>query len=166
VSRTGILWISVILTTPAWSQNRVDGVHNVDPSAIYHRIYAVVPLIGAGTKADPKRPMFTPAPPQVAAAPSQTTSTSVAQTGATPAQPTQSHTGIIAYQMQISDDGNFALVEFVGANAAELRGIINPSVAGVQAVFERGMASAAQIEAAFQQYKKGFQMSWFGVRAQ
>jgi hypothetical protein len=38
----------------------------VSPGNMYHRVYAVVPLVGSGTKADPKRPMLVPPPSQVA----------------------------------------------------------------------------------------------------
>ena len=47
--------IAIILSAGALvAQNRVA------PGNMYHRIYAIVPLIGAGTPADPKRPMFVP----------------------------------------------------------------------------------------------------------
>jgi hypothetical protein len=45
----------------------------VDPTMTYHRVLAIVPLVGSGTSADPVRPMFAPTP-----------------------QATPAHTGIIA----------------------------------------------------------------------
>ena len=34
----------------------------IDPANLHERVIAVVPMIGAGTYADPRRPLFTPAP--------------------------------------------------------------------------------------------------------
>jgi hypothetical protein len=36
--------------------------HSVDPRNTYHRVICVVPMIGSGTAADPKRPEYAPAP--------------------------------------------------------------------------------------------------------
>jgi hypothetical protein len=128
--------------TATASKVRVDAVNHVDAGQAYYRCYAVVPLIGGGTPADPKRPMFVP----LAAA------------------QTKDHSGIIGYQMQLSDDKTKALVEFVGRSRNDLLNIITePTVT----VFERGLASQAVIEAEFQKYKKGFTLnSWTPVRPQ
>jgi hypothetical protein len=119
----------------------------VDPAAMYHRVYAVVPMVGTGKKGDPFRPMFVTLP-------SQATAASVA-----------AHTGILSYQMHVSDDGKFALVEFVGATRADLQPILASTAAGTT-VFERGSATQAQIETEFKKYKKDFTMSLFSTRAQ
>ena len=68
--------------------------HRVDPGRMYERIYAIVPMVGAGTWDDPKRPMFAPVPQQTTLV---------------------SRTGIIAFNHVESDDGNFALIEIVAA---------------------------------------------------
>jgi hypothetical protein len=115
----------------------------VDPAAMYHRVYAVVPIVGSGTTTDPFRPMFIDATPQA----------------------TATHIGILAYQMQLSDDGKSALVEFVGATRLDILPVISSTAAGVLA-FERGTATQAQIEAAFQKYKANFTLSLFNTRAQ
>jgi hypothetical protein len=124
---------------------RIDSVRKVDPGNMYHRVYARVPLIGAGTPADPKRPMFIPAP-------GQPTATAV-------------HTGILAYQMQISDDGKWALCEFVGATPQDLQIITLSNNANV-VFFERGKATLAEVLADFQQYKKNYTFPTFTTRAQ
>jgi hypothetical protein len=80
-------------------------------------------------------------------------------------QAAATHTGILAYQMQLSDDGKSALVEFVGGTRADLLSIITSTAAGVVA-FERGNATQTQIEAEFQKYKKTFTLSQFNTRAQ
>jgi len=112
---------------------------------MYHRVYAIVPMIGTGTKDDPKRPMFMPPPAKGPAA--------------------VAHTGIIGCQMWPSDDGNSALVEFVGATPQDLQAVTSSTATGVQ-VFFRGQHTQAEIEAAFQQYRKGFTFGWSMVRAQ
>ena len=129
----------------ASSEPRLDSVHRVDPGQMYHRVYAIVPMIGAGTKDDPKRPMFMPAPSQVPAS--------------------AVHTGVIGFQMWLSDDGTIALVEFVGATPPDLQPILSSTAQNVT-LFERGKTTQADIEAAFQQYKKGFKFGWSLVRAQ
>jgi hypothetical protein len=122
---------------------RRDGVHQVDPTQSYHRVYAKVPIVGSGKRGDEIRPMFVPLP----------------------AQASKDHTGVIAWQMQLCDDGKSALVEFVGATPKDLASIVNSTDPNV-IVFERGKHSQAEIEAEFQKYKKGFALNSFGVRAQ
>jgi|SRR5579862_9189450 len=137
------------------AQDRVDGVHRVDPSQMYHRVYARMPVTGAGTKADPIRPLLAPAPALTPAA-----ATAVAN----------NRPGMLSYTMILSDDGKWALVEFVAQNPNELASITastavssagSASSAGNVVIFERGKATVAQIEADFQQYKKGFTMANF-----
>src|SRR6476619_1073333 len=69
---------------------------SVPPEFMYHRVYAVVPLVGTGTPADPQRPMLVPAPQQ----PGQ-------------AQSLSGPPELLGWQMQLSDDGKFGLVEFI-----------------------------------------------------
>jgi hypothetical protein len=157
----------VLPVAPLYSQQ------HVSPAMMYHRVYAVVPLVGKGTKGDPRRPMLVPAP---SAAP-------------------KDHTGLLGYQMQLSDDGKFALVEFVFSSPAAFRNVLAQAavaqgipigaqvmanlsadsgsgqaaaIAGAQLksafesavpglkIFERGHATAAEITAEFQKYKKNF----------
>ncbi len=129
----------LLLMNTLFAQNRVS------PEMMYHRVWAVVPLIGKGTADDPRRPMFVPSRAEQAA------------------HAKNDRSGILGYSMQISDDGNFALVEFVGATPADLKHIVNSQAAGVKA-FERGIATKPQIEAEFQKYKKGFALSSLGLR--
>src|SRR5258706_7443122 len=128
----GLVSDGFFLAFPALSQNRVD------PGQMYYRVYARAPLIGSGKANDPKLPMFAPLPSQMS----------------------RDHTGIIAYQMQISDDGKFALVEFVGATPKDLQQIINSTDPNVKA-FERGKTSQALIEAEFKRYKHYFTFDVF-----
>ena len=41
--------------------------NRVSPEMMYHRVWAVVPLIGSGKPDNPKRPMFVPPPAEQAA---------------------------------------------------------------------------------------------------
>ena len=128
----------------------------VAPENLYPRVLCVVPLVGTGTVADPIRPMFAPAPPS----PAQGNAAAASNPGAPP--PSR----IIAFQYQLSDDGTFALVEFVGSDRNALAPILTSIDARVKA-FEVGKATKTAIEAAFQVYKKGFTLGKFiPVRAQ
>jgi hypothetical protein len=164
VSKAALLGILLGALTPVFSQTpaastaqpqptaaKVTPINQrrVDPAAMYHRVYAVVPMTGTGKKDDPFRPMFVLSPSQMTVA----SATAV------------KHTGILSYQMHVSDDGKFALVEFVGATRADLQPILASTAAGAT-VFERGNATQAQIETEFKKYKKDFTMSLFNTRAQ
>jgi hypothetical protein len=128
---------------PVAAAPRFDAVHRVDPSQMYHRVYARVPLVGSGKLGDEVRPMFVP----------------------TLSQLSKDHSGILAWQMQMSDDGKTALVEFVGATPKDLQAIIGSKDPDVK-VFERGKHSQDEIEGEFKKYKKNFSLNSFGVRAQ
>ncbi len=118
------------------------------PENAYTRVYCVVPMIGLGTPADPRRPMFAPAPPNA------------------PVAAVIDRTGIIAYQFQESDDGNFALAEFVAVGRTGLGPILTSTAQNIL-FFERGKYTRQQIETAFQKYKKNFNFnSFMPVRVQ
>ncbi len=121
--------------------------HRVDADRMYARVYAIVPMIGSGTWADPRRPMFAPIPQQM-----------------TPG----SRTGIIAFNSVESDDGKFALVEIVAATRPQMAIITSQTNAQLSAVpgfqiFDRSTASAATVQNAFQPLKKNFDITKFRV---
>jgi len=62
----------------------------VDRRNLYERVWAVVPMIGTGTADDPFRPAYIPAPPPPGTPPSTD--------------------GIIGFTMQLTDDGQHAIV--------------------------------------------------------
>lgn len=136
------LALLLILVNTLFAQNRVS------PEMMYHRVWAVVPLIGNGTRDDPRRPMFVPSRGEQA---------DRAKTG--------DRSGVIGFSMQVSDDGKFALVEFVGATPADLQHIVNSKAPGVKA-FERGVAKKEDIEAEFKKYKAGFTLSSLSGRSE
>jgi hypothetical protein len=67
---------------------------SVDPRNTYHRVIAVVPMIGSGTPTDPLRPKYAPAPGS-----------------STPS-------GIVGFTQVPTDDGKAAIVEFVARTRA------------------------------------------------
>jgi hypothetical protein len=129
--KLGLLWMGLLLLQPAWSQ------HPLDPGMRYHRVLAVVPLVGRGTGDDPKRPMF----------------------ALPPNQPVGS-SGILAFQHVLSDDGALALAEFVAADRGALNGLLNFNDPRVKA-FEVGRHTRAEIEAEFKKHKTNFSFDNF-----
>ena len=126
------------------------GQRSVDPRNLYERLYCVVPMIGKGTWTDPKRPMYAPLPAQMNPA---------------------SRTGIIGFTHVLSDDGQFALVEFVARDAkafdhilADINANINVNV-NVKS-FRKGQDKREDIEAEFRKHKKDFSFDHFGVSVQ
>jgi len=150
VSKLALLGIFLGVVSSVFSQQAGSATATAAPTPInprrlapenaYARVYCILPMVGSGTLADPKRPMFAPLPP-------------------TPTAPLD-RTGIIAFQFQVSDDGNFALAEFVAVTRTGLAPILTSNNPNVFA-FERGWFTLLQIETAFQNYKKSFSFKTF-----
>ena len=115
------------------------GQRRVDPKYTYSRIITVVPVIGSGSPADPKRPQYAPVPSAV---------------------PNQSSTGIIGYMQQLSDDGKFALVEFVACDRSAFSAILADKTIKV---FVKGKDKKGDIELELKKYKKDFDLNIFGL---
>jgi hypothetical protein len=120
---------------------------SVPPEFAYQRLYARVPMIGAGTKDDPRRPMFVPVP-------------SIGR----PARGESDAPAIISFQMQESDDKQFALVEFVAADPDAFKLILQSTDPRVKA-FVRGRDKKEDIEAEFKKHKRDFSLDNFGGKA-
>ena len=98
-------------------------------------------MVGSGTPADPKRPQYAPLPPSPGTPPSRA--------------------GILAAGYLTSDDGKYALVEFVAADRAAFA----PILADKQVkAFEKGKAKKADIEAEFRRHKKELKLEQLIVR--
>ncbi len=149
----------------------------VDPRNTYKRVICVVPLIGQGTKDDPKRPMYAPAPAALTAAQAAAFPAASAQTGsqtpgstsAQPAAPTAAalaslaaaRRSIVAFQWVPSDDGQYAIVEFVAQDRAAFQALeADPAVL---AAFEKDQGGKTAIEGAVQRYKKNFDLDTFAA---
>ena len=112
--------------------------HRVDPRNTYDRVICVVPIVGKGTPDDPKRPQYAPWPPN----------------------PPGSQTGIIAFSQQLSDDGKFALVEFVARDRSAFAAILSDKQLKV---FEKGKDKKDDVEKELKKYKKDFDLSTLGT---
>ena len=118
------------------------GQRSVDPRSLYERLYCTLPVIGTGSWADPKRPMYAPSPAQMNPA---------------------SRTGIIGFTYVLSDDGQSALVEFVARDAAAFVPILADK--SIKA-FRKGKDKREDIEAEFRKHKKDFSFDHFGMSVQ
>lgn len=92
----------------------------------YHRVWAVTPLVGSGKPGDPIRPMFVAAEPAAAS----------------------DRSGVLAYQMQLSDDGKFALVELVFATPAAFQAALQTEAAARGISVPTASAANATVTAA------------------
>jgi hypothetical protein len=126
----------LLLVSPLYPQQPVN-LRNT-----HERVVCIVPMVGRGTPDDPRRPMFAPLPPG----------------------PNQERTrdGIIAFTYQESDDGRYALVEFVALDRSAFQPILAESRPDVQ-VFVKGKAKRADIEAEFRKLKRNFDIERFRV---
>ena len=120
----------LLLASLAAAQRRVD------PRNTYNRVIAVVPLVGQGTAADPKRPQYAPWPAS------------------------QDPNGIIAFFFVPTDDGKSAVVEFVARNRAALLPVLNDKSVKV---FEKGRSSRNEIEPVLKQFRKDFDLDKYGM---
>ena len=75
--------------------------HAVDPTARYHRLICLVHLTGSGKGADAIRPEYAPDPSSAV-----------------------SRAGIIAWSMQIADDGKMAIVQYVAVDRSAFKDIL------------------------------------------
>jgi hypothetical protein len=131
-----LLFAVVFLCAPLFSQQRVD------PKNRYERVLCVVPMVGAGTPEDPRRPAYAPGPPASGTVPSLD--------------------GILAFAYQISDDGKLALVEFVALNPAAFQDLLDDSRPEVK-VFRKGKDKREDIEKEFKKHKKDVNLNSFTV---
>lgn len=105
---------------------------------MYERVVAVVPWVGKGTLADPRRPMYAPL-------------------SSTPT----SRSGILAYNRIASDDHLLALCEFVAADRKPLLPILADR--NVKA-FLKGRDKLQDALLEFKKHKKDFDINRFMVR--
>ncbi len=106
----------------------------LDPGHNHERVLAVVPMVGAGTEADPRRPLHAPLKPDP--------------------------NGIVSFTYEVSDDGKFAIVEFVARNREALLPVLVRIQANEKA-FEKEKTTKAELETEFRKYKKDFDLERF-----
>lgn len=107
--------------------------NSVDPRHLHERIIAVVPIVGEGTYQDPKRPLFAPGSKEASDA-----------------------EGIQSFSWQPSDDGKYAIVEFVARDRKAFEGILKDNRT-VQA-FEKGKAQKVDVERELKRFRKDFSL--------
>jgi hypothetical protein len=95
--------------------------------------------VGTGTATDPKKPQYVPA----------------ARTSANQPLP-----GIIGFAQQVSDDGRYAIVEYVARDLASAQQILNDK--SIKA-FIKGKDKRADIELELRKFKNDFNLDRFGV---
>lgn len=128
-----IIVLFLLICSFGWAQRKVD------PKNTYLRLICVVPMAGSGAAADPKRPMYAPLPLASSQAPKP---------------------AIIGYTHQVSDDGRFALVEFVARDRSAFAAILaDKSIK----VFVKGDQPKGDIEKELKKYKKDFDLDKFGL---
>ncbi|MDX2181575.1 MAG: hypothetical protein SFV18_18415 [Bryobacteraceae bacterium] len=127
----------------------------MEPQQAYERIICIVPIIGAGTPEDPRRPMFAPADPAKERI-------ERIRAGGDSERP---DSGIMAFTFQESDDGRRAIVEFVARSQEAFRPIMNSGRADVR-VFRRGRVARAELLTELRRVKRDFDLDNFGVAAQ
>jgi hypothetical protein len=130
--------ITLLIAFPLLAQ------HRVDPKNMYERLLCIVPMTGKGTWNDPRRPMFAPGPGGMKA---------------------DDRSGIIAWHFEPSDDGNFAIVEFIAVEKKAFETVLAAN-APASKVFERGKGKRADVEREFKKFRKDFDFDRFaaGVR--
>jgi len=111
------------------------GERYVSPLNTYFRVYAIVPMVGSGTAADPVRPMYTPVPSQIGRA-----------------------SGIIGFNSQLSEDGKTALIELVARDKSVLAKMLADR--SIQ-TFVKGVATPTTVQSAFQPHKARFNFATF-----
>lgn len=111
-------------------------------------------MTGVGTYEDPRRPMYAPTGPLHVP---QMALVDGAQPGSNDTQPLRK--GILGFSYVISDDGQFALAEFVAADRTAFKEILrDPNVKG----FIVGKTPRANIEAEFRKYKADVNLDFLG----
>jgi hypothetical protein len=127
------------------AQTPVSAVRAAPPKVnarnLYNRVIAVVPMIGSGTMADPRRPKYAPWPPPKG----------------------QASTDIIGYSQIASDDGKSVIVEFVARDRAAFQAILaDKSIT----VFEKGKDSKGDVENALRKFKADFSLDKYSMAVQ
>jgi hypothetical protein len=123
--------LGVATSVTAFSQRRVASEN------LYESVVAVVPMTGSGTTQDPKRPMFAP----------------------WPYDPIR-HSWLRNMTFELSDDGKYAIVQFVVQDRKFLKPLFDARGADIKA-FVRGKDDPAEIEREVRQFKRDFDRNRF-----
>jgi hypothetical protein len=119
-----VLTCAMLLAGPMPAQERVA------PWNMRERLIVVVPVIGAGTTADPKRPLFVPRPGE--------------------------KSPFEGFTAQLSDDGKFAIVEFIAAHPSAFKDLLND--ARVVKAFRKARQKKEDVERELKVFKKDLRL--------
>ncbi len=125
---------------------------------MYERMLCIVPMVGEGTAEDPRRPQFAPTEKQL-----EITRTIVLESGdEIPGK------GIIAFGYQESDDGKFAIVEFVARSRSAFREITESKDQRIQIISRKRKSKQERsvLQTELRKYKKDFDLSKLTVAVQ
>lgn len=164
--------VAVSLAANGWAQQRGERQSGSE------RLFAIVPMVGAGTFGDPKRPAYVP---------DYLVEGQRRKPGAVTSPLTEAQAkrevprAIVGFRYELSDDGQFALVAFEASHRAAFEPLLQAartpqssreSGANRNAldggydlkVFEVGKSKASDIEREFRKYKQAFSSEAFGGR--
>jgi hypothetical protein len=113
--------------------------HAVDPAQRYHRVICLVHLTGSGKRGDEIRAEYVPSD-------------------------VTSRAGIIAWSMQVADDGKMAILHLVAVDRNAFASILADKRPEIR-VFEIGKDTQQAIEAELRKYKADFSLDAFKVVA-
>lgn len=116
------------------SQQHVDSKH------LNERVLVIVPLVGAGTYQDPKRPLFAP----------------------DPGEKVDDAEALLSFEWTPTDDGQFAIAEFVARDPKILAEIVADR--RVVKAFIKGKAKKDDIETELKKHRKDFRFEAGGKR--
>lgn len=143
--------LSLLIPCHAIAQSRVPARN------LYERVISIVPMVGSGTLDDPKRPMF--APNMQGIRPADYAGKTLKEHSETLGNQ------IVEYTYELSDDGQYAIVEFVARNPQALNALLQSARTDVK-VFRKGWAKRADIELEAKKVKKSFDLDRFaGLQA-
>ncbi len=129
----------------------------LEPSKMHERVIAIVPMVGSGTFNDPLRPMFAPR------FNSDAVSSDITLKGREKAIKDFSEQ-ILEYTYTLSDDGKYAIVEFVARDRKTFAPLLNSGRSDIR-LFVKGKHSKAEIDTEVKKVKKDFDASAFSGRA-
>lgn len=128
-----ITMMLILAAMPLAAEKRMDSGDR------YERLLLSVPMIGTGSYADPRRPLYVPARLQ------------------------PSRNGIIGFHFDPTDDGKRAILELVATDRAAFQSILAEKRPDVK-IFEPGKIRKAEAEPEIRKEKKDFDIDKLGRR--
>ncbi len=125
---------------------------HADPTSTYQRIICVVPMVGAGTLEDPKRPLFAPV-------------SGLSENAGESSKGFTDVAKIVAYHSVLSDDGTQAIVEFVARDRAAFAPLLGAKRQGRIQLFDAIHGKPDEVLQELRKVKKSFDFQMLRVGA-